>query len=164
MRCNTGLILGLCPANERHWHKVMPSLIGWAPVLEIPTGPPVWSWQLWRRTGTFLLIFLQFYVHDLRFKAWGPTTSLRWRHNDWDGVSNHQPRDCLLNCSFRRRTKKTSKLRITGLCVGNSPGTGEFPAQMASYAENVSIWWRHNVSWLSFKHWWAQTQNQPSWS
>ena len=38
-----------------------------------------------------------------------------------------------------------SKLRVTGLCVGNSPGTGEFPAQMASYAENVSIWWRHHV-------------------
>ena len=27
---------------------------------------------------------------------------------------------------------------------GNSPGTGEFPAQMASYAENLSIWWRHH--------------------
>ena len=30
-------------------------------------------------------------------------------------------------------------------CAGNSPGTGEFPAQMASNAENVSIWWRHHV-------------------
>ena len=28
--------------------------------------------------------------------------------------------------------------------VGNSPVTGEFPAQMASDAENVSIWWRHH--------------------
>ena len=28
---------------------------------------------------------------------------------------------------FRRRSKKTSKLRVTGLCEGNSPGTGEFP-------------------------------------
>ena len=45
----------------------------------------------------------------------------------------------------RRRSKKTSKLRVTGLCTGNSPGTGEFPAQMASNAENVSIWWRHHV-------------------
>ena len=25
-----------------------------------------------------------------------------------------------------------------------TPGTGEFPAQMASNAENVSIWWRHH--------------------
>ena len=28
--------------------------------------------------------------------------------------------------------------------MGNSPGTGEFPAQMDSNAENVSIWWRHH--------------------
>ena len=70
--------------------------------------------------------------------------ALRWRHNGHDGVSNHQPRDCLLNRLFRRRSKKTSKLRVTGLCAGNSPGTGEFPAQMASNAENVSISWRHH--------------------
>ena len=30
------------------------------------------------------------------------------------------------------------------LC-GEFTGTGEFPAQRASYAENVSIWWRHHV-------------------
>ena len=77
--------------------------------------------------------------------ARGPTKSLRWRHNGCDSVSNHQPHDCLLKLLFRRRSKKTSKLRVTGLCVGNSPGTGEFPAQMASNAENVSIWWRHHV-------------------
>ena len=39
---------------------------------------------------------------------------------------------------------KKSKLRVTGLCAGNSPGTGEFPVQMASNAEYVSIWWRHH--------------------
>ena len=72
-------------------------------------------------------------------------TSLLWRHNDRGGVSDHQPHDCLLNRLFRRRSKKTSKLRVTGLCVGNSPGTGEFPAQRASNSENASIWWRHHV-------------------
>ena len=41
--------------------------------------------------------------------------------------------------------KKTSKLRVTGLCAENSPGTGAPPAQMASDAENVSIWWRHDA-------------------
>ena len=71
--------------------------------------------------------------------------TLRWRHNGCDSVSNHQPHDCLLNRLFRRRSKKTSKLRVTGLCAGNSPETGEFSAQMASNAENVSIWWRHHV-------------------
>ena len=46
---------------------------------------------------------------------------LPWRHNGRDGVSNHQPSDCLLNHLFRRRSKKPSKLRVTGLCEGNSP-------------------------------------------
>ena len=70
--------------------------------------------------------------------------ALRWRHNDGDSVSNHQPHDCLLSRLFGRTSTKTSKLRVTGLCAGNSPWTGEFPAQMASNAENVSIWWRHH--------------------
>ena len=59
--------------------------------------------------------------------------TLRWRHNGRDNVFNHQPPG-LLNRLFRHRSKKTSKLRVTGLCV----------AQMASNAENVSIWWRHH--------------------
>ena len=74
----------------------------------------------------------------------GGNMALRWRHNGHDSVSKHQPHDCLLNRLFRHRSKKTSKLRVTGLCTGNSPGTGEFPAQMPSNAENVSIWWRHH--------------------
>ena len=69
---------------------------------------------------------------------------LQWRHNERDGVSNHQPHDCLLNRLFRRRSKEISKLRVTGLYAGNLPVTGEFPAQRASDAENVSIWWRHH--------------------
>ena len=69
---------------------------------------------------------------------------LQWRHNESDGVSNHQPHDCLLKRFFRHRSKKTSKLRVTGRCEGNSPVTGAFPAQRASDAENVSIWWRHH--------------------
>ena len=59
------------------------------------------------------------------FIAWLP--SLHWRHNDHDGVSNHQLHDCLLNRLYRRRSKKTSKLRVTGLCVGNSPGPVNSP-------------------------------------
>ena len=73
------------------------------------------------------------------------STPLQWRHNGHDSVSNHQPHECLLKRLFRRRSKKTSKLRATGLCVGNSPGTGEFPAQMASNAYTFSIWWRHHA-------------------
>ena len=70
--------------------------------------------------------------------------SLQWRHNRHDGVSNRQLHQCLLNRLFERRSKKTSKLRVTGLCVENSPVTGEFLAQWASNVENVSISLRHH--------------------
>ena len=56
-----------------------------------------------------------------------PWGSLRWRHNGCDSVSYHQPHHCLLNRLFRRRWKKTSKLRVTGLCAGNSPGSVNSP-------------------------------------
>ena len=71
--------------------------------------------------------------------------SLQWRTNWHYCISNHQPYNCLLNCLFCHRSMKTSKLHIIGLCVGNLPVTAEFPAQMASNAENVSIWLPHQV-------------------
>ena len=74
-----------------------------------------------------------------------PQYPLQWRHNGRDGVSNHLRLGCLLNRLFRCRSKKTSKIRVTGLCGGNSPVTGEFPSQRASIADNVSIWWRHHA-------------------
>ena len=93
--------------------------------------------EIFRNLPTLhLLIFLL--VITMSYSA------LQWRHNDREGVSNQQPHDCLLNRLFRRSSKEASKLRVTGLCVGNSPVTGEFPSQRASNAENVSIWWRHH--------------------
>ena len=114
----------------------------------------LWSrWREKRSRPSRRMRKTQFYVYGKRpirhspklnqFKSQSSMT-LRWRHNDHAGVSNHQPHGCLLNRLFRRKSKKASKLRVTGLCAGNSPGTGEFPAQMASYAENNSIWWRHH--------------------
>ena len=46
---------------------------------------------------------------------------------------------------YSNADKKKSKLRVTGLCAGNSPATGEFHLQMAIHAENVFIWWRHHA-------------------
>ena len=70
--------------------------------------------------------------------------ALQWRHNRLDGVSNHQHHACLLNGLFGHRSKKTSNIRVTGLCERNSPVTGEFSAQRTSNAKSVSIWWRHH--------------------
>ena len=56
--------------------------------------------------------------------------SLQWCHNERDGVSNHQPHDCLLSRLFRRRSKKTSNSASLALVRGihrwpmNSPHKG----------------------------------------
>ena len=83
---------------------------------------------------------LYFHFNMMTFWVVISLESLHWRRDERNGVSNHQPHNCLLN----RRSKETPKLRVTGLCEGNSPVTGEFPAQRTSNAENVSIWWRHH--------------------
>ena len=54
-----------------------------------------------------------------------PFTPLQWHHNEYDGVSNHQRHHCVLNRLFRRRSNKIPKLRVTGLCDGNSPVDSE---------------------------------------
>ena len=69
---------------------------------------------------------------------------LQWRHNGHQGFSNHQYLECLLKLLFRRTSKKTSKLRVTGLYEGNPPVISGFPSQRASNAENISILWRHH--------------------
>ena len=52
--------------------------------------------------------------------------ALQWNHNERGGVSNHRRLDCLLKRLFRRRSKKISKLHVTGLCEGNSPEVQKF--------------------------------------
>ena len=119
--------------------------------MNIQTSVTCFSWWIWlvgRKRGRS---FSKRHVYNGK-----------WRHNGRDGVSNHQPHDCLHNRLFRRRSKKTSKLRVIGLCVGNSPGPGEFPAQMTSNAETVSFddvimrWWQRGFelheSWQQTLH------------
>ena len=69
--------------------------------------------------------------------------TLRWRHNGRDSVSNHQPHDCLLNRLFRRRSKNTSKLRVTGFVLGihrwpvNSPHKGPVTRKMFPFDDMI---------------------------
>ena len=77
---------------------------------------------------------------NLRFLPFSfHTHSLQWRHNECDGISNHQPHDCLLNaCSGEDQRKHQTSTSLVFV-------TSEFPAQMTSNVANVSIWWRHHV-------------------
>ena len=63
----------------------------------------------------------------MNFECSRQINTLLWRHNGHDSVSNHQPYDCFPRRLFRRRSKQTSNLLVTSLCVGNSPGPVNFP-------------------------------------
>ena len=82
-------------------------------------------------TGLFSFENMAKFCNDVQNKCsispWISPMTLHLRHNDHDGVSKHQPHSCLLNRLFRRGSKKTSKLCVTGLCVGNSPGPVNSP-------------------------------------
>ena len=81
-------------------------------------------------------------VMSKKYIHWG---SLQWRHNDHDSVSNHRRHDCLLSRLFRRRSKKTSKLRVTGHCEGNrrwpvdSPHKGPMTRKMFPFNDVIMI-------------------------
>ena len=68
---------------------------------------------------------------------------LQWHHNGYNGVSNHQRIDCLLNRLFRHRSKKTPKLHVTGLCAGihrwpvNAPYKGPVTRKMLPFDDVI---------------------------
>ena len=97
-------------------------------------------WFINLEIGLFCKSYI-FWLYDIQLGY----TSLQWRHNGHDGVSFTSLMVVYSTVYYGRRSKKTSKLCVTGLCAGNSPVTCEFQAQMASNMENVSIWWRHHV-------------------
>ena len=89
-------------------------------------------------------LLIQFQTHTLVKKRVHKTLyfqqTLQWRHNKRNGASNRRRLDCLLNRLLRRRWKKTSKLRVTGLCERNSPVTGEFTSRRTSFHLMTSSW------------------------
>ena len=99
----------------------------------------VWCWNIMRRGLRY--ISKRHNRHQsvsIRARRYFPLPrigdALQWRHNGRDSVSNHQPHDCLLNRLFRRRSKDRSLAFVRGIHW----------EQLARYAENVSIWWRHH--------------------
>ena len=68
--------------------------------------------------------------HTVSYVTFHPSKicgTLLWRHNGRDSASNRLPHYCFLSRLFRRRSKETSKLRVTGLCAVNSPGPVNSP-------------------------------------
>ena len=157
-------LLGILMQHDYHyksWHESIKWHTYWYQFLEFgPKEQRIWSsrrklcqlcgWDYSRMesygydlgiTPPITLIYtgINIPLSLLWFSAAKLKIHFQWRHYERDSVSNHQPHDCILSSLFRQRSKKTSKLLVTGLCAGNSPVTGEFPEQRASNAENFPI-------------------------
>ena len=116
----------ICLSKRNHCCDLWNRLVNKYQIIMIPTG-----------TRTYRSVTE--YVWGKEMHIWKHISILQWRHNERDGVSNYRRIDCLLNRLFGCRSKKTSKLRVTGLWEGNLRVTVGFPSQMFSNAENVSI-------------------------
>ena len=89
----------------------------------------------------------QSFTHSSGLLYWHWFCQRQWSHSHYNDVLMSAMTFQITSLTIvystvysRCRSKKTSKLHITGLGAGNSPVTGEFLAQRASNAENVSIW------------------------
>ena len=101
------------------------------------TRPAILTILIW------LLLYCLFYLIELLEKQMIDRL-LQWRHNECDGVSITE---VSIVCSTvgsgadqRKHQRYASLEFVRGIQV-----TGEFPAQKASIAKNVSIWWRHRA-------------------
>ena len=105
---------------------------GWAPckVLHSSAGPV----NMWN--PSLLYLWIQRYTYFEK-------RSLQWSLRKRDGVSNHRRLECLLNRLFRSRSKKTPKLRVTGLFRGihrwpmGSPHTGPVMRKMLPFDDVI---------------------------
>ena len=127
------LVYGVLKLIKRYYHY-----------LDIEQRHAIVVWYCWLAAIASFNIWCNGHLHDITFCSLGlicyigvntlalkmiqtaslcwrqvASHTLQWHHNGQDGVSNHRHHDCLLNRLFKRRSKKTSKLRVTGLCARN---------------------------------------------
>ena len=91
-------------------HRLLKEEQKWATTKHCLTWSGAWGCILFVKTLYICMqirnMFSRFwYITPHAFACNYVTNLLRWRHNDHDSVSNHQPHGCLLNRLFRRRSK-----------------------------------------------------------
>ena len=131
------LLNSLWLINAISWHRWHRSSLDQVMACCLMAPKPMWtnhqwglvafSWGQFHRKCSRYLSSIQIRklpIQDYSCMSRGANMTLVWHHNGHDGVSNHQPHNCLLKRSYRPRSKKTSKLHVNGLCARNSPVTG----------------------------------------
>ena len=90
-------------------------------------------------------------IHNIRINV---DTPLQWRHNGYNGISNHRPLQCLLKWWFRHRLKKKHQAPRHWPLWGEFTGDRWIPRTKGQWRGNVSVWWHHdgnNSEWLMWR-------------
>ena len=110
------------------------------PVMSIMDSLTRQGIRLWYLCACSLITYL---YRVIEMKHW----SLQWRHDERDGVLNHRRLHWLLNRFSRRRSKKTSKIRVTDLRVTglhrwpiDSPHKGPLTRKMLPFDDVIMGW------------------------
>ena len=121
---------------RRHWNKFC---CIWVPYQTETNGKfllDTWAHILFRRTG------------QRRFdRTMSLPSPLQWRHNGRDGVSNHQPHDCLLNRLFTNQRKHQSSASLAFVrwihqWRVNSPHKWPVTRKMFPFDDVIIHYWR----------------------
>ena len=130
-------------------------------------------WQIkptvqWYPTAHLLSVYIKFGVNQeisylnnslkphisdpfsMSLATWEPQLGHRHYNDVIMGAIASQSTSLTIVCStvyLDLDQRKHKKIRVTGLCAGNSLEAGEFRAQMASNAGNVYISLRHHATW-----------------
>ena len=137
----------LIRAKEYDIWNVIPPFFYYGYVLEL------------KRNIDISLVWIKSVTIKCIYRAQSP---LQWRHNGYDDVSNHQHHHCLLNLLYRRRSKKTSKLRVTGLCAGNSPETGD-TSYLLLFTSPANQYHDDAIQWKHFPRYWPFVRGIHRW-
>ena len=125
LEANTAIILGMGSVNERRRYKVTFSFFAWVHTRMIS--------ETYMSVNLEKVILLNIVVLSLSRKH---KINIKLHYNDVIMGAIASQITSLTRIPFIQTQIKAPRHRPLG--------TGEFPAQMASNAENVSIWWRHH--------------------
>ena len=87
-------------------------------------GEAVWVGSGWWNWWEMAVIYWKM-IRSQNLWVLKARTALQERHNESYSVLSHRHIECLLNRLFKRTSKKTSKLRVTGISEGNPSVTGK---------------------------------------
>ena len=123
--------------------------------LSVPLPLPLSRSRSLSLTHSFPLTHRHTFLFSLSMYTSYHSDSLQWRHNGRDGVSNHQPHDCLPNVYSGANQRKHQSSASLAFARGihrwpvNSPHKGPVTRKIFPFDDVIMLSCDRNVYWIS---------------